>query len=134
MAITLGVLVLPQGLRWEDEHSWTPTGQAMDYSLTGALIVQESSKQAGRPITLVGGIRWAWLTRAELRDLADALSPVDAILTLTLHDNRQFQVRPRRDGDGPIQAYPLPVAYESGPANPNDGTRYVLERVRLMEA
>ena len=66
MAITLGAVTLPQGLVWSDEFDWTPLAQTTEYSLTGALIVEQAEKQAGRPITLVGGIDFAWLTRNDV--------------------------------------------------------------------
>ena len=44
MAITLGGLALPRGLRWTDELAWSPVAQSTEYGLTGALIVQEATK------------------------------------------------------------------------------------------
>ena len=43
-------LELPDQLRWTDEHDWSPLAQASpQYSLGGAVIVQQGSKLAGRP-------------------------------------------------------------------------------------
>lgn len=52
MAITLGALVLPSGLVWSDEFAWTPVAQNIERTLTGALVIEEATKTAVRPITL----------------------------------------------------------------------------------
>ena len=130
MALTLGALTLPQGLRWADEFAWTPVAQTTGYSVTGALIVEQGEKLAGRPITLVGGKEWAWLTRAEVTALK-ALLDAGEEMTLTLHDNRTFTVLPA--GDEPLTVRALPVVKDSGPANPSSSARYVLDTLTLIE-
>lgn len=130
MALTLGALTLPQGLRWADEFDWSPLAQATSYSLTGALIVEQATKQAGRPITLVGGREFAWLTRTEVAALKTLLEAGEE-MTLTLHDNRTFTVLPA--GDEPLTVTALPIVKDSGPANPSSGARYVLESLTLIE-
>ena len=74
MGITLGAIALPDGLRWEDEHAWSPVVQRTEYSLTGALLVERAERRAGRPVTLVGGRRYAWLPRSALQTLHAALA------------------------------------------------------------
>ncbi len=135
MAITLGAITLPAGLVWSDETGWSALIQTVEYSLTGALIVQQAVRQAGRPITLVGqssgNDHTAWITRANLLALKtqlDAGSPA----TLTLHDARTFSVIARLDSDSSIDTEPLPVAGSFLPANPASGDWYVLRAVRLM--
>lgn len=130
MALTLGALTLPQGLRWADEFDWSPITQATEYSLTGALIVHQGEKQAGRPITLEGGREFAWLTRTEVAALKTLLDAGEE-MTLTLHDNRTFTVLPA--GDEPLTVRALPVVKDSGPANPSSGARYILETLKLIE-
>ena len=50
---TNAVLELPDHLRWTDEHDWSPLAQASpQYSLGGAVIVQQGTMLAGRPVTL----------------------------------------------------------------------------------
>ena len=44
-----------------------------------------------------------------------------------------FAVMARRDGAGPLEARPVPLVHDSGPADPPDGWKYVIERIRLME-
>ncbi|KAB2923127.1 MAG: hypothetical protein F9K25_18715 [Candidatus Contendobacter sp.] len=130
MAITLGGLTLPQGLVWSDEFAWSPLAQATEYSLTGALIVEQATKQAGRPITLIGGRTWAWLTRAEAATLKALLNAGDE-MTLTLHDSRTFTVLPA--GDDPLAVAPLPRVRDSGLADAGDDDWLVLESLKLIE-
>lgn len=58
-------LTLPD-LLWPDEYSWQAVEQRTQYTITGALIVESSAKQAGRPITLQSG---AWFVRSQLETL-----------------------------------------------------------------
>ncbi|MDS4020672.1 MAG: hypothetical protein RKR03_09240 [Candidatus Competibacter sp.] len=134
MAITLGGVTLPDGLAWSDEFAWTATVQATDYGLTGALIVEESTRQAGRPITLIGqsanNRHTAWLDRTALLALVALLDAPGATHTLTLHDARAFTVAARH-GDGAVEARPVPRVGDFIPADP-DGW-YILQAVRLIE-
>lgn len=128
MAITLGVITLPQGLRWSDEFDWTPLAQSTEYSLTGALIVERATKQAGRPITLVGGKDFAWITRSALITLKTFLD-TRATATLALHDARTFSVMPDAE---PLIAYQLPRVKDSGIADPGDDAWYVIDTLKLI--
>lgn len=130
MAITLGGATLPSGLRWSDEFDWTPTVQSTQYTLTGALVVDQATKQAGRPITLVGGRQWAWLTRTQALAL-QALLATGAEMTLTLHDARTFTVLPANEDALTLTL--LPIVQDSGPADPSAGAHYVLETLKLIE-
>ena len=130
MSIYLDNVRLSDGLRWSDEFAWSPLAQASEYSLTGALIVEQAIKQAGRPITLVGGKDFAWLTRAELATLKTKLN-AGATMTLSLHDARTFAVLPA--GDEPLQVTPLPRVRDSGLADPDAEAIYVLESLKLIE-
>ena len=144
--ITLGALVLPDGLIWADEYAWTPVAQqAEERTLTGALVVEEAIKTGGRPITLKGqqdgNGSTAWLLRqsafrghTSLEALRAALHAAEATLDLTLHDGRRFRVTPRQDGEGPLKVAPRPVYGNSVVlADPDADTRYFVEEIRLME-
>ena len=63
-------LPLPDDLLWSDEHAWTPAVATVSYLITGALLIQSATRQAGRPITLVGAPDMAWVTRASGRAAA----------------------------------------------------------------
>ena len=132
MAITLDAIIsgvtLPDGLRWSDEFDWTPLAQRAEYSLTGALIVERATRQAGRPITLIGGKDFVWITRANLIALKTLLDSDDT-LRLTLHDSRTFDVIPAPE---PLAAYVLPRVLDSGYANPGDDDWYVIDTLKLI--
>lgn len=62
-------LTLPADMLWPDEYEWQAVEQRTQYTITGALIVEASAKQAGRPITLQGGVDYAWIDRTTLETL-----------------------------------------------------------------
>jgi hypothetical protein len=100
--ILLDELELPPYLRWDDEFAWSPVQQAEEFSTTGALLLDISVKQAGRPMTLVGTEHLGWITRATLLQL-QALADTHAEMEIDYHD-RIFAVRFRYDGGGPVTA------------------------------
>lgn len=102
---TLATLSLPRSLVWVDEFQWTAPLRAQEYSITGALIVDVATRQAGRPITLQGVADHGWMTRAALQDLWALANTSTAPLALTLADGRAFNVH-FADGN-PIEAEPI---------------------------
>lgn len=133
--ITLDAIRLPDGLRWSDEFDWSPVAQETAFSLTGALLVQEAAKQAGRPMTLLGGSSgthfYAWMPRSDVLALRTLLDQPSTTRTLTLHDGRRFTVIPRRDQGSPLSVAPLAIIDEVGPADPTTVWRYTLNELRL---
>jgi hypothetical protein len=103
-------LLLPDDLLWTDEHAWTPAVASTSYLITGALLIQSATRQAGRPITLVGAADMAWVTRAAVEQLrAWAAVPVGASagrFALTFRDGRAFTVA-FRHADTPIESEPV---------------------------
>lgn len=97
-------LTLPSDLIWFDEFDWTPIEQSRAYSVTGALIIQTGTKQAGRPITLSGDDRSGLISRADLATLQSKLTANNA-LVLTLNDARTFNVT-FDHSKNPIEAKP----------------------------
>ena len=77
-------LTLPDALSWADEYTWTPVEQSKTYTTTGALLIEEAVKQAGRPITLEGSEDRAWCTRALVDTLHTWATTAGIVLTLTL--------------------------------------------------
>lgn len=132
MAITLGAITLPATLVWEDEFAWSPISQSIEYSLTGALIVQEATKLAGRDITLTGksdsNAHTGAIFRTNLLVLQTALAVSGASWTLTLHDARTFTVAAR---ENPLEVEPLPVYRSFFPANPTGDYWYLIRALRL---
>lgn len=103
-------LPLPDDLLWADEHAWSPAVASVSYLLTGALLVQSATRQAGRPITLVGPSDMAWVTRATVATLhtwaAAPLAAASGRFELTLRDARTFTVA-FRHAETAIEAEPV---------------------------
>ena len=103
-------LALPDDLLWTDEHAWTPAVASVSYLLNGALLVQSATRQAGRPITLVGAADMAWVTRSVVSILYDwatvPLSSDGGRFELTLADARAFTVA-FRHADTCVEAEPV---------------------------
>ena len=106
--ITLESIAIPSDgdLWWADEVEWTPVVQETEYGTTGSLLVDVSVKQAGRPITLEGGEKMAWISRATLLELQALAADPGREMTLVLHD-RTFTVIFSHEGGKPIEAEPL---------------------------
>lgn len=107
---TAAALTLPDDLLWTDEHSWSPTVTSTSYLITGALLVQTATRQAGRPITLAGAPDMAWVTRATVEQLrlwaAAALTDNSGRFLLTLADDRAYTVA-FRHADTALEAEPV---------------------------
>lgn len=103
-------ITLPDDLLWTDEHAWSPPISSVSYLINGALLVQSAIRQAGRPITLVGAIDMAWVTRATISTLhtwsAIALDSNAGRFELRLADARVFTVGFRHT-DTAIEAEPV---------------------------
>lgn len=115
MAITLGEVTLPGDLRWSDEFTWSPVARSQEYGLTGALIIDEASRQAGRPITLEAkneSAGYIWLARSVVDALRALAATPGWTGTLTLEDARTFAVAFRGDGviAEPVRHITPPVA------------------------
>ena len=113
MNVTLNGLLLPDDLIWRDEFDWAPVEQVVTPTLTGALLVEETPKPEGRPITLVGHC-----PRATVLSLKVLEAQVAQLLTLTLLDGLQREVCWRRPG---VVATPLIEM-----ADPEAGEPYAL--------
>ena len=137
MSITLDGITLPEDLFWSDETAPWKVGQTLSPTLSGALVIQESAMQVGRPITLEsqqnGNVYVAMVTRATV----DALLAKEAVagaaaMTLAIPrfngSTSTFQVRWRRT-DGPaIEATPMTFA---APIAPTDWYSITLRLVQV---
>lgn len=74
-------LDLPKDLQWVDELTWNKVEQNSEFSLTGALLIQEGVKQKGRFITLVGLDNMAWITREQGVTLLNMANTPGLIIT-----------------------------------------------------
>lgn len=89
--IRLDNISLPPDLWWSDETDWTPVAQNAGFSLDGALVVEESLKRAGRPITLRGHSQRAWVPRETVLALQSMAAEPGRQMRLWIHD-QQFIV------------------------------------------
>lgn len=103
-------LTLPDDLLWTDEHSWSAPLSSVSYLLTGALLVQSTRRQSGRPITLSAPPDMAWVRRAVVQSLYQwANLPLAASrgrfsLQMT---NQPARTVAFRHTDNPIEATPV---------------------------
>ncbi|CAA2107100.1 hypothetical protein [Variovorax paradoxus] len=90
----LGALQIPRGMVWADEFGWNPVEKSLDYSVTGAALIDAAVRLAGRPITLQGEADAGWIARGGLLAL-QALNAADAVgeHVLVLADGRSFAVQ-----------------------------------------
>lgn len=88
---TNAVIQLHAQYSWSNEHEWTPIAQSSPvYTLTGAMVVQQGTKKAGRPITLDGSV--ARISRADVQMLRSWSSVAELKMRLTHPDGRVFEV------------------------------------------
>ncbi|RQM61647.1 hypothetical protein [Aeromonas enteropelogenes] len=99
MNVTLNSVLLPDDLVWRDEFEWAPVEQVVTPTLSGALLVEETAKPEGRPMTLSG-----YCSRAKVQELKVLESQVARLMTLTLLDGVARTVLWRRPG---VVATPL---------------------------
>lgn len=77
-------VALPDALSWVDEFAWSSVEQTKTYTSTGALLIEEGVKQAGRPITLEGAEDRTWCTRSLVKQLQTWAATPGIVLTLTM--------------------------------------------------
>lgn len=122
---TLAGIDLPRGMVWVDEFDWVPVDRAATYSLTGALLIDEAPRNAGRPITLVGELDGGWIKRGVLQQVRALVGQLGAVHSLVLADGRSFDVM--FAPDSPIEAKPV-----GRPELPTDTNPYYAT-LRLIE-
>jgi len=123
---TLDAVTLPDDIWWEDEIDWTPVEQTVEYSTTGALLIDLATKQAGRPITLIGDERTAWITRATALALQALAAVPGKQMTLVIH-GQQFTVMFRHEEMKALDTEPLVRI-----TPPDDSDYYILKALKLM--
>lgn len=117
-------LTLPDTLSWPDEFGWAALQERREYSITGALIIEVATKQAGRPITLEGNEGRAWLQRSDVLQLQAWAQISAASFTLALRGTN-YTVK-FDQVETPIEAQP--VFDEADPAS----TDYYFVRLRFI--
>ncbi len=124
--ITLDDITLPDDLWWQDETDWTPVDQQEGFSITGALLLDVSTRLAGRPMTLIGDEGWAWTTRGVVLALQAKAAEPGAQMALILHE-RTFTVLFRYSDGKPVEAESLTKM-----TPPAETDIYLLHALRLL--
>lgn len=120
-------LTLPDALNWSDEYTWSPVEQTKTYTTTGALLIEEGLKQAGRPISLEGAANATWCTRALVEQLHAWARTTGIVLTLTLRGvARSVTFDHER---GALQGLPV-LFFADGSI---DGTDWYVPTLRFLE-
>lgn len=132
-AITLSdgttTLNLDPDLYWSDEFEWHVIEQAVERSITGALIIDLGERQGGRPITLQPpDDNAAWMPRVTLGQLQTWESDPALTLTLSLRGTPYTVVFRRHDG-APVEAHPVEFVADPLPGAFGD---WYLTTLRLM--
>lgn len=114
------IVTFPQDLIWTDEFAWSAIAQSTPArTLSGALIIQQGTKLAGRPITLGG--EWVWHRRADLLTLQSWTAVPELQMTLTHYDQRTFNVI-FRSHETAIDASPVLYLTPEDPGEPYQAT------------
>jgi hypothetical protein len=101
-------LALSHDLLWTDEHAWSAVTATSAYSLTGALIIDTATRQAGRPITLSApDAGMAWHPRSTVDTLHAWSNTPGQQFLLTLDDARTYNVVFRHSENSPIESKPV---------------------------
>ena len=91
---TSETIQLEDGFFWSDEN-WSEIEQNQEYAISGALIIQEGRKQAGRPITLQPANKSkGWIKLRDLNTLRlwQNLQEQFKLQFEWPHDQREFNV------------------------------------------
>jgi hypothetical protein len=81
-------VTLPNDIFWEDEHNWDSVVQQATYTVTGALVVEASQKQAGRPFTLRSRENMSWIPKADHDQIRTWANVPGEQLTLTIRSSQ----------------------------------------------
>jgi hypothetical protein len=112
-------VTLPPDLIWENEFAWRQVEQTTQYTSTGALLVDQWVKQAGRPMVLKGDATYGWALRSLLNTLNAWAAQTELQLTL-LRNGTPWTVIFDQAANA-IEAEPV-VPY----SDPEDGDHYAI--------
>jgi hypothetical protein len=112
-------LTLPPDLIWENEFAWRQVEQTTEYASTGALVIDQWVKQAGRPMTLKGDMTYGWALRSLIATLNAWAAQTELQLTLLRNGTAWAVIFDHAAGS--IEAEPV-VPY----SDPEDGDSYTL--------
>ncbi len=131
---TVGITVdLPKDLVWQDELNWSKIVQSVEWSLTGALLIQEGVKLKGRNITLVGKDDMAWITRQQAEQLVQLRDTPELVMTL----NFEHKTTGNKLFEYPVRFRHAENGLELVNIKDFDGYEpdawYIIKAIRLME-
>jgi hypothetical protein len=129
--MTLDEVIIPNSVVWIDEFSYSPIQQTKSYTLSGALVLESGVKQAGRPITLEGRVDSGWVNRSIVDALYNKLAD-NAMMTLTLADNRAFNVRFDHEAK-PVDARTVSNLAIPNPANTTEPYTLTIRLIEVTE-
>lgn len=113
-------------LYWSDEYTWAPVEQAIQRTVTGALVVSSATRQKGRPITLgPQEFQSAWMPKTTVDQLRNWSLVAGKVLTLTLRGTAYSVIF--RHQDTPMEATPIVFFSEA------DATDWYSVTLRFME-
>lgn len=103
-----GVTVaLPDDLHWVDEFAWQPVVQTAERTITGALVLQQAARTAGRPITLRSFSESSgWVTRAAMDALREWASIPQCEMLLSYREI-EYNVTWRHHEGSALEANPV---------------------------
>ncbi|MGY8903715.1 MAG: hypothetical protein ACKVIH_04110 [Burkholderiales bacterium] len=131
MAITLSynavTLALPDDLAWIDEFAWSAVEQTKTYTTTGALLIEEATRQAGRPITLQADDNRAWCTRQLVTSLYAWCAIANITMTLVLRGQARSVTFDRENSA--LEGFPV-LFYADGSIDASD---FYVPTIRLLE-
>ncbi|MBX9869927.1 MAG: hypothetical protein K2X63_09025 [Burkholderiaceae bacterium] len=105
---SLDTLVLHDDLLWTDEHSWSPVVGSAEYSIKGALIIENGLRLAGRPISLQApDDSMAWHPRSVIDQLYVWSAQAGQEFQLSMQDGREFNVVFRHHEPPALEAKPV---------------------------
>lgn len=109
-AVAADEVVLPSGMLWVDEFSWSPVAANVEWALNGALHIQAGTKLKGRPLTFEPpDDEMAWVLKGVVEALQVKANVADRKFTLVLGSGlteRQFSVR-FRHAENALEATPV---------------------------
>lgn len=120
-------LYLPGDMVWHEHFGWSPVVQHVGYTLTGALVVETGTKQAGKPITLSSGADFALITKAVADQLLAWAEIPGKQLTFIAHGTT-YSVMYRHDDPPAVEATLLAEG-----KNPLVSTDWMRVTLKLME-
>jgi hypothetical protein len=87
-------LTLPSDLEWSDQYGWSAPVASKTHTLTGAMIVQQGKRMAGRPITLESpDNERGWVKKNIVDSLMVLADKTDTDYQLLLNDGVTRRVR-----------------------------------------